>query len=290
MIITGHEALLLTLLFVVTGYITHLVAARLIARRPERIELLLLRFLTYGALNVLVAFPLVLAQTKFVRKETWPRFLADNLGHYYGLTLLPLIVLPIGLGLLIGFLHWIYGVSGWYRTLATWDEQVARSRNQWVVVTLEEEKQVLGFLGTGSFVFTEAEDRDLYLQSLYTRNAAGHWQAVPRSLGMIIRGNTIKSIEFWRNTPQEAQHQPEIKQHSPGLRERWRMWRTSCNELVPPDAGSSVMTPAVAADQASEEKPTQAREDQETSKGIAVPVEVQPGAAEVSPQNGRRAR
>jgi len=50
MIVTGHEAFLLTLLLGVAGYITHSVAAPFTFRRSKRPELLL-RLLAYGTAN-----------------------------------------------------------------------------------------------------------------------------------------------------------------------------------------------------------------------------------------------
>ena len=233
MIVTGHEAFLLTLFFVVTGYITHSVAARFTFRRSERPELLLLRFLAYGTVNALISFLVVVLHTKVLPRETWAGILVHNLPTYFELAIWVLFLIPALLGVLLGVVHFLYGVQSWYRTpIAAWDERIARSRGQWVLISLEGGTKAAGFLGRESSVVSDTGDKDLYLQTLWREETDGTWGKVPRSRGMLISGKTIQSVEFWED---EA-----ARSATPWG--RLRAWAFSDEGHTPPAFKSSLIT------------------------------------------------
>lgn len=232
MIVTGHEAFLLTLLFVVTGYITHSVAARFTFRKNERPELLLLRFLAYGTLNALVSLPLITMHTKVLPRETWTGILVHNLVVYYGLAVWTLFLIPALLGIVIGIFHTLYGLKDWFNApVASWDERIARSRGQWVLVTLEDGTKAMGYLGRGAAVISDTGERDLYLQTLYQADADEVWRKVPRSKGVLISGKGIRSIEFWED---------EVARPA-RLRDRLKAWASSVDGNMPPLFQSSLI-------------------------------------------------
>ena len=271
---------LLTLLFVVTGYITHSVAARFTFRRSERPELLLLRFLAYGTANVLVSLPVIVLHTRLLPRETWAAVLAHNLLMYYELAFWVLFLIPIGLGLLFGIPHFLYDVQTWYRApIAAWDERIARSRGQWVLISLEGGAKAAGFLGRESSVVSDTGDKDLYLQTLWREEADGIWRKVPRSRGMLISGKTIQSIEFWED---------EVAKPA-GLWDRLKAWAFSDYGHTPPAFKSSLITEALEPGEAPKEA------SQPEDAAATAPVGDAPAAAGEQPQalnrsgNGSRA-
>ena len=233
MIVTGHEAFLLTLFFVVTGYITHSVAVRFTFRRSERPELLLLRFLAYGTANALISFLVVALHTKVHPRETWTGILVHNIFTYYGLVIWVLFLIPAILGALLGLLYSLYDVQNWYRApIAAWDERIALSRNQWILVSLEGDAKVAGYLSRESSVVSDTGDRDLYLATVWREEADGTWRKVPRSRGMLISGKIIQGIEFW----EDEAGRPD------SLRERLSCMVFPKGGHVPPDFRSSIIT------------------------------------------------
>lgn len=234
-ILNGLQAFLLTLFFFVTGYIAHSVAVRFSPRRNERIELLFLRFLAYGTTNALISFPLILWQTRFSPKATWTSFVADNIGTYYLLAFAVLFLVPIVVGIVVGITNWSYSLHEWYRGYATWDEKIMRTRDQWALITLEGGSKVLGLLDHESSVFTESTDKDLLLGQVYKMDDNKKWQKVPRTRGMLIRGSTIQSIEFWSGRPEL---EPDVK----GFLARFKAQHAaSRRECTPPSLDSSVI-------------------------------------------------
>ena len=233
MIISGHEAFLLTLLFAVTGYITHSVVARFGFRRNERTELLLLRFLAYGTVNVLLSLPIIALHTRLLPRETWAAILTQNLPAYYQLAFCVLFLIPALLGILFGLVPYLYDVQTWYRApVAGWDERVARSRGQWVLISLEGGATAAGFLSRESSVVSETGDRDLYLETLWCADSEGIWRKVPRSQGMLIAGSLIRGIEFWED---------EVAKPAT-FRDRLRAWAAAEGGRTPPNFRSCLNT------------------------------------------------
>ncbi len=252
MIVTGHEAFLLTLLFVVTGYITHSVAARFTFRKNERPELLLLRFLAYGTLNALVLLPFIATHTKVLPRETWAGILVHNLAAYYELAIWTLFLMPVLLGVVIGIFHTLYGLKDWFNApVASWDERIARSRGRWVLVSLENGNRVAGFLGREAAVVSDTGERDLYLQTLCFAEVSGVWQKVPRSQGMLISGKGIQSIEFWEDEGVKPAN----------LKERLKAWLFPENGRVPPIFQSSMIAGSAKLEEAATVEPVEAKDE-----------------------------
>ena len=274
MFTSGHEALLLTLFFGVTGYITHSVASRFGFRRSERLEFMLLRFLAYGAVNVLISLPVIIMHTKLLPRETWATVLLHNLPTYYVLAFCVLFFIPSILGLLFGLPHYLYDVQSWHRApIAAWDEKIARSRGQWVLISLEGDTKVAGYLGRESSVVSDTGDHDLFLQLPYHVDEDGVWQKVPRSKGMLISSKLIQTIEFWE----------DVTQKPINIRERiklWiKLWLLGAEGRVPPDFQSSLIT-----SQSSMEKAPQ-----QSSISMQEPLVKEELAVKVASQEAREA-
>lgn len=76
-----------------------------------------------------------------------------------------------------------------------WDWKFRNTEDGHVLVTLKDGSQYAGLLGDRSFVSSDPDERDIYLEKVYDVNAENVWiDCGPRSV--LIVANEIKSIEF----------------------------------------------------------------------------------------------
>jgi hypothetical protein len=72
-----------------------------------------------------------------------------------------------------------------------------------VLVTLADGSSVCGLFGSESFASSAPKERDLYIQAVYRHNKNGEFQIVERTDGILIRGDAIKHVEFWKDENDE---------------------------------------------------------------------------------------
>ena len=73
---------------------------------------------------------------------------------------------------------------------------------------LKEGGEVAGIYGGQSFASSLSSDRDLLIQEIYKIDGDGNWKPIPRRPSILIRGEQIKSIEFWTN--EEDEHVEQV--------------------------------------------------------------------------------
>ena len=73
----------------------------------------------------------------------------------------------------------------------------------WVLATLADGSSVCGLFGSESFASSDPQDRDLYIQAVYRQNRDGEFQIRRAHDGILIRGDSIKHIEFWKGENDE---------------------------------------------------------------------------------------
>lgn len=156
-------------------------------------------------------------------------------------------------------------MQNWYcAPIAAWDERIARSRGQWVLISLEGGAKAAGYLGRESSVVSDTGDKDLYLQTLWREEADGAWRKVPRSRGMLISGKIIQSIEFWED---------EVVRPA-SFWGRLRAWAFSGDGHTPPALKSSLITDVLEP----EEAPEEASRPEDTAPDAPVAAGEQPQA------------
>jgi len=79
---------------------------------------------------------------------------------------------------------------------SAWDFKFKRIENEWVIVTLKDEKIIAGFLGNNSFISSNARERDLYIDEVYEIRKKGKWRRRRGTDGIWLSSEEIKSIEF----------------------------------------------------------------------------------------------
>ena len=83
-----------------------------------------------------------------------------------------------------------------------WDHQFHRLRfggTSWILVTLKDNSLVAGKYVYPSMASTHEGDRDLYVDSVYVIDQNGGWQPAPQNPSILIRGDQIKTVEFFDN-------------------------------------------------------------------------------------------
>jgi hypothetical protein len=112
------------------------------------------------------------------------------------------------LGLLIGKLGRIERIQGLlsafgfkvHRFIPTaWDFRFEQETPAWVIVRLRDGSSVSGYLGARSFAGDDPDERDLFIEAVFVPSDDGHWQPVPDTGGILIKGSEIGSIEFRRS-------------------------------------------------------------------------------------------
>ncbi len=125
-----------------------------------------------------------------------------------GLWLLLTLVGPAAFGALLG----VNASRGWTRRLlgrfglrlihvmpTAWDWKFEAMPASWVLVTLKDGTRFAGFCGSDSFISSDPQERDMYIQRIYNLDAEEKW-VDQGDKGLLVRGSEIRSIEFWPYT------------------------------------------------------------------------------------------
>jgi hypothetical protein len=208
--IDKFQTLILTLSFVVPGFIIHSIFSMCRPRRTEIKELLYLRFLAFSVLNLIVCI--------------WPiRYVIVN--NYVslhplrsvGIFFVIAFISPLILGVIIAKLDSTDWMSKLLRRLKlypmhatpnSWDYKfgkICARGDAWVLVRMTSGKVVGGYFGPHSFASTDVAERDLYLQSVWEVNSeSGEWTRKELTDGIWIKASEILSVEFKHaSDPQE---------------------------------------------------------------------------------------
>lgn len=82
---------------------------------------------------------------------------------------------------------------------------------------MKDGKKVAGMFGKTSYA-APTDERDLYIQEVYDMVKSGtRWQKIDRSPGIWIKGEEIKTIEFWLDEPTHKGEKKNVRRPK-----RWR--------------------------------------------------------------------
>jgi len=189
--ILGFLVLGLVVLFVRSQFVT--------GRRPPH-SAAVLSYLTISVIYYALALPLL--HLALSTSGTWQSPLA-----WFSL----IFVGPAGLGLLLGLnvqKNWLRRVlQRWHLSVVhpiptAWDWKFGRSGYEWVLVTLKDGTRFGGFCGPESFMSSDPNERDLYIQWVYEIDGEGQWSASDER-GLFIAAGEVRTIEFWSEKPGE---------------------------------------------------------------------------------------
>ena len=76
-----------------------------------------------------------------------------------------------------------------------WDSVFTDIKPCWVIVTLKDGSKVYGFLGQGSHVSSDHEERDIFISHTVVKKET-KLEIVPNTAGVYIKDDEIRTIEF----------------------------------------------------------------------------------------------
>ena len=83
-----------------------------------------------------------------------------------------------------------------------WDWKFGNMTDEWVLVTLKDGTRFAGFCGGKSFMSSDPNERDLYIQWIYDIDDQNNW--TPRGdNSVLIAAGEVQTIEFWPYISQE---------------------------------------------------------------------------------------
>ena len=94
---------------------------------------------------------------------------------------------------------------------SAWDFKFKNIKSEWVIVTLNDNKNVKGFLGENSFISQYSKGRDLYIDKVYEMKPNGIWNKRKGTDGIWIKGEEIKSIEFLKSEEGDKDNEKNTK-------------------------------------------------------------------------------
>ncbi len=214
------QTALIILTCLVPGFIMYSTFSLFTIRRTETKDLLLLRFLTFSAGNLIVCLPLlyVVVTKNYIAQHPWLTtlaFLFMNFG------------MPVILGLVVGYFdqkcllkHLLrrFGLNAMHSIPTAWDykfNQISPTQGRWVLVTLKDDREIGGFFGGNSLASSEPTERDLYLEEAYAvqHDDQGNcmWSPMTRTDGILLRGDEIRSVSFYHEETPSGANQLGLK-------------------------------------------------------------------------------
>jgi len=82
-------------------------------------------------------------------------------------------------------------------TPTAWDYFFSCQKSFWVIVRLKSGTELYGLFSTQSFASSDFEERDIYIEKVYTIDDNMNWIEDNRSQGILIDKNEIETIEFF---------------------------------------------------------------------------------------------
>lgn len=190
------ELLGIILLLIVPGIIIDFVRSQFIGSRGRSVGEAATGFIVVSLVYYSIAFPVAV-----VLSGSSEELLASVFGWYFLLLIAPAL-LGLGLGVSAQS-NWLqkslsrFGISTIHPTKSAWDRKFGHNMpGQWVLITLLDGSRVAGWMGLDSYASSDPEERDLYLQRIYSIDDEGNWQSDGKK-SVLISGGEVKTVEFW---------------------------------------------------------------------------------------------
>ena len=186
----------LILVCVVPGFIILSVRSQFLTGRSASHSTPLLAYMTVSFIYNAFAYPFiacVLSKSQFSFIDIFFWFVL-------------IVAIPAVFGLLLGRIsarrNWLHrflrscGFNNTVHPIATaWDWKFGTMPEQWVIITLKDSTYFGGFCGKESFISSESDERDLYVQQVYDISDCGKWQ-LRKGTSVLIVASQVSRIEF----------------------------------------------------------------------------------------------
>ena len=198
MTLESLDVVLYTCLFLVPGFIIDDIVNAFCTSKKRDTNIAILRYLMFSVIHVALwawAYAPILTDISSKASVNW--------GNMFLLTVLCAFLTGTLLGLLIKeqVLRKFFGLLGIMvdgTIPSAWDNKFGSMEAvRWVIVALTSDHLVYGRMGSRSYASSDRDERDLYLNKVYTVDANNHWIEQPKTDGMLIPKSEIRYIEFF---------------------------------------------------------------------------------------------
>jgi len=201
--ISSFDVVFYTLAFVVPGFLIDLFLRKFVPQEKQSDQHNVFYYLTLSFVNYAAWSWLIYNMMKndyFTVHPILTGFLWFAI-IFIGPLVIAIITLLLYKFKVLGKIAAYFKVNTVHPIPTAWDYKFSTiTEKKWVVVVLENDIQIAGVWWAKSFASSVAEERDIYLEEVYTiEGEKGLWKKVPRTDGMYIKGNQIKLIQFWND-------------------------------------------------------------------------------------------
>lgn len=147
------------------------------------------------------------AAFSFIYYTLFCETLSSATAQYYPPVFLVLFILVIPSFLVFIFLYLRPAVHSLFKKIklpllnpapTAWDYKFASRKTEWIIVTLKNGEQIFGWFGKQSIASSEKNERDIYIEKVYTVDmGTGIWMPTPNSL--LIKQDQIEYLEFFED-------------------------------------------------------------------------------------------
>lgn len=200
MTLAGLDVVLYTISFVVPGFVFYWILAAMIPVKQDKENILLLKYLTISCVNYAFWSWLIF----FIR---YTNFYKQHPRMTFALAFLVIFLSPAFFAFLTAKLKQtgaakllleFAGFNSIHAIPTAWEWKFSTTTEQrWVIVTLKDGATVAGWYSSESFASSEGSDRDLYIEKVYTIQSGGAWVETPRTDGILILKDNIRTVEFF---------------------------------------------------------------------------------------------
>lgn len=198
--ITNFDMLFYTMSFVVPGFIIYYIKARFSPEKQDNSANYAIKYMFYSSFNCALISPIVYWAVK-------SDFYKHHIFKTAALWMIGIFFCPIMLGIIMGIANqkeWEkkilnkFNINPIHRIPTAWDYKFSNINEfSWIIVTTKDDKKIMGLYSSNSFASSESTERDLYLETYYTRNKQDtDWNEVEKNKGVLIKADQIKFLEF----------------------------------------------------------------------------------------------
>ena len=195
-----------TLAFVVPGFILNNTVSTFVPPKSDQPQGALLRYLHFSCINYAVWSWVIYLLVKTDYPKSHPVRTAS-------IWTTIILISPVVLGIVAGFVSekelvrkalQKLGFNPAHIIPTGWDYRFSKTMgDSWITVTLKDSAVIHGKFGPKSFASSDASDRDLYIEEVYTISDTNEWGIVPGTDGVLIRGDQIQYIEFQKESERD---------------------------------------------------------------------------------------
>ena len=197
MTVDSYEVVFYTCVFLLPGFIIKSVIETLVPPNKNNDSKYFFSCLLYSIVNCAIWSWAYLLLNKISNSHPVIYWISLLVTTVVGAIVLALIV---GVVKQKGLIEWLFkklGVKKIHPVPTAWDYFFSKQEEAWVIVTLKSGKTIYGKYSEQSFASSDNEERDLYIEKIYTIKDDMTWEEDEKSKGLLITKEEIETIEIF---------------------------------------------------------------------------------------------